>query len=248
MLCFVMALKSPAVAANWETAEAVFDRTLTSVCNQDDPDFRVIVVCNQIPRLAGPAPPVVHFVVKDLPVPGPASTMTDKWTKLAYGLVAARELHPDFVMLMDADDLVSRRLSGFVKKNNSSYGWIFKKGYYWRYGSRWIQWTEHFNCGTNSIVSSQVIRFPKQVRSEEIDDCLILRNGHTIIERAMRDNGTPLDPLPFAGAVWVHGHGENYTLMHSNLGQTNWHRLRFFLGSLPQRRFVSRSLKKEFCL
>ncbi len=110
-----MALKSPAASANWCTVQKLLQQTLTSVCNQDDPDFQVIVVCNHEPKLSRPVHRSVHFLVRDLPAPDVTAgheTMVDKWTKLAHGLVLARNFSPDFVMLMDADDLVSRRLYG----------------------------------------------------------------------------------------------------------------------------------------
>jgi len=251
MLCFVMALKSPAASANWSAVERLFEQTLTSVCNQDDPDFRVIVVCNQVPRLRSPAHHSVQFLVRDLPVPDLNATMLDKWTKIAHGLVVAANVRPDFVMLMDADDLVSRRLAGFANRNKASNGWILKKGYYWRYGSRWIQWTETFNCGTNAIVSSRFINFPKEVNSEGIQDCLILKNGHTTIEKVMEEQGTPLEALPFPGAVWVCDHGDNWTTLTVPQGdryRRKWHRLRSLPRLIRRQRFVSSSLKREFGL
>jgi len=251
MLCFVMALKSPSASVNWTVVERLFEQTLTSVCNQDDPDFRVIVVCNQVPRLQRPAHHSVQFLVRDLPVPKIDAAMSDKWTKIAHGLVIAADLRPDFVMLMDADDLVSRRLAGFVNRDKASNGWTFKKGYYWHYGSRWIQWTETFTCGTNSIVSSRLIRFPKEVSNEGIQDCLILKNGHTTIEKAMEGRGTPLEALPFAGAVWVYDHGDNDSTLATQQGgnsRRKWHGLRFLLGSVRRQRLVSSSLKHEFGL
>src|SRR5262249_15129220 len=134
MLCFVMALKSPAASADWGTVQRVFEQTLTSVCNQDDADFQVIVVCNHKQQMRRPAHRSVHFLVTDLPVPdanASRETMTDKWTKLAHGLVLARELRPDFVMLMDADDLVSCRLAAHANRHQASNGWILKQGYAW---------------------------------------------------------------------------------------------------------------------
>src|SRR5262249_1750479 len=153
---------------------------------------------------------------KDLSVPDIKAgfeTMIDKWTKLAHGLVLAGELRPDFVMLMDADDLVSRRLAAHANRNKASNGWILKQGYNWREGARWVQYSDNFNCGTNSIVSSRLIKFPEDVRETSIQECVVLKNGHTTIEKALQERGTPLEPLPFPGAVWVYGHGDNWTTL-----------------------------------
>jgi hypothetical protein len=178
--------------------------------------------------------------------------MIDKWTKLAHGLVVTRSLQPDFVMLMDADDLVSCRLAAFANANKTSNGWIFRKGYFWRQGARWMQYTDQFNCGTNAIVSSRLIKFPMDVVPASIQECVILKNGHMTIEQALREQGTPLEPLPFPGAVWFFGHGDNWSFQAEG-GFRRWYGLRHWLGSLRLRslrrwRFLYPSLKREFGL
>jgi hypothetical protein len=253
MLCFIMALKSPAASANWSAVERVFEQTLTSVCSQTDPDFRVIVVCNQLPRLQRPPHASVRFLLRDLPVPSKKTTMLDKWTKLAHGLVVAGEFAPDFVMLMDADDLVSNQLSAFANRNRQSNGWIFKRGYYWSYGSRFAKLSNDFNCGTNAIVNSRYIRFPKTVDERSRLDCIILKNGHTTIEAAMRHQGTPLDPLPFPGAVYVAEHGDNDTTLSADTPRLKRFRSRVraisnSLSNIKQQRFITDSLRREFGL
>jgi hypothetical protein len=207
------------------------------------------VVCNEKPQLRRPTHPSVHFLVKDLPTPDinkKGETMRDKWTKLAHGLVFAGKLGPDFVMLMDADDLVSRRLAGHANRNKASNGWILKQGYNWADGARWMEYNENFNCGTNSIVSSRLIKFPEAVSKGGTRECVILMNGHMTIEKVMRERGTPLEPLPFPGAVYVYGHGENDSALQGRYRHRRWHGLRFFLGSIRRRRYISRSYKTEF--
>ena len=253
MLCFIMALKSPAASADWSVVERLFEQTLTSVCSQTDPDFRVIVVCNQVPQLQRPPHASVRFLVRDLPVPSKKTTMLDKWAKLAHGLVVAGELAPDFVMLMDADDLVSNQLSAFANRNRQSNGWIVKTGYYWSYGSRFARLSNDFNCGTNAIVNSRYIRFPTTVDERSRLDCIILKNGHTTIEAAMRQQGTPLDPLPFPGAIWVADHGDNWTTLSADAPPPKRFRshVRAILNSLSnvrQQRFITASLRREFSL
>jgi hypothetical protein len=104
-------------------------------------------------------------------------------------------------------------------------------------------------------VNSRFINFPKHVNNEEIQDCLILKNGHMTIEKAMAERGTPLEALPFPGAVWVSDHGDNWTTLIDS-SRRNWHQLRFSLKYILQqqfvligrRRLVSSSFKREFGL
>ena len=266
MLCFVMALKSAAASANWSTVQRLFEQTLASVCSQTNADFCAIVVCDDKPTLRRPVHRSVHFLVQEVPVPGVKANgeisieevyrqrKVDKWTKLAHGLVLAGEFRPDFVMLMDADDLVSCRLADHANRNKASNGWILKNGYNWRYSARWMEYTDYFNCGTNAIVSSRLITFPKDVSNGSIQECVLLQSGHTTIEKTMQRQGTPLEPLPFPGAVYVRGHGDN----DSGLvwpDPRGWQGLRFCLGSIrrslalesiARRRFWSPWYKTEF--
>ncbi|MEO1134802.1 MAG: glycosyltransferase family 2 protein, partial [Cyanobacteria bacterium J06639_1] len=141
MLCFVMALKSKAVSKNWKLVSELFENTLYSAYNQIDPDFRIIAVCHEIPELKRDYDDRVELLSVDFPPPDGsirAETMKDKWKKISVGLIRAGELNPDFVMLMDADDLVSRRLSQYVNQHKDSNGWIFDLGYKYQFGSQWI--------------------------------------------------------------------------------------------------------------
>lgn len=73
MLVFVIPIKSPKVATSWSGVCQLFERTLRSVCNQTSSDFRVVVVCNEIPQIEFNHSSVEYLKV-DFPVP-----------KLTYG-------------------------------------------------------------------------------------------------------------------------------------------------------------------
>ncbi len=173
--------------------------------------------------------------------------MQDKWKKLSIGMIRAGTFNPDFIMIMDADDLVSRKLSQYANAHLTSNGWIFKQGYRYRYGSRWVYVDDHFNCGTNAIVSNKLIHFPKSLASEEINQCLVLSNGHTVIEKKLIEVGTPLKPLPFMGAMYIHGHGDNDSSFYTSTQKTS-QSLRFFLGSIRRTRLLTRKIRQEFSM
>ncbi|MEQ9359077.1 hypothetical protein [Coleofasciculus chthonoplastes] len=241
-----MALKSKAISTNWERVSGIFENSLRSAYNQIDPDFRIVVVCHETPKLQHSYDERVEIINVGFPPPTQVNTnltMQDKWRKLAVGMIRVGELCPDFVMIMDADDLVNRRLAHYANTNLEANGWIFKQGYRYKYGSQWIYWDNNFNCGTNAIVNSKLIKFPQNIDNRMIDECVILRNGHTIIEEKLEALETPLMPLPFPGAIYVYGHGDN----DSAYNQTRrWHGFRYFLGKLRRIRPLSNQIKKEF--
>ncbi|WP_339374179.1 glycosyltransferase family A protein [Picosynechococcus sp. PCC 11901] len=225
------------------------ETSLRSAYQQIDPDFKIIVVCHEMPQLQYSYDDRVEFINVDFPPPSKIVTdltMKDKWQKLQIGMVRVGELNTDFIMFMDADDLVSNKLSQYANSNKSTNGWIIKKGYKYRYGSSWIYIDEHFNCGTNAIVNSQVIKFPKSLNSEDISQCVVLKHSHTVIEQRLAALGTPLTVLPFPGAVYIHSHGDNDSSLYKS--HKSWYGIRHFLGNVRRTRFLTSNIKEEFSL
>lgn len=248
MLCFVIALKSKAVSKNWERVSTLFENTLASAYRQIDPDFKIVVVCHETPQLSKRFDERVEIINVDFPPPEQITTpltMQDKWRKLAIAMIRVGEINPNFVMIMDADDLVSNRLSQFVNSRKLENGWMLRHGYSYSYGSKWIHCNEHFSCGSDAIVNSRLVKFPKDLNEQSIQDCILLRWGHTIISEKLAEQGTPLSPLPFLGAVQVVNHGDNDS--HLPL-QEEWISLRFFLGKVKRTRYLNSRIKSEFSL
>ncbi|MEO1132288.1 MAG: hypothetical protein AAFX40_06220, partial [Cyanobacteria bacterium J06639_1] len=103
---------------------------------------------------------------------------------------------------------------------------------------------DRFNCGTNAIVSAKLIDFPKDTSEESRNNCSILRFGHTIIKQKMAEAGTPLTPLPFPGAVYITGHGDNYTVG----GAFQWQGVRKFVQTARQLRPCTSTIREEFAM
>ena len=248
MLCFIMALKSKLVSKDWERVSHLFENTIRSAYNQIDPDFKIIVVCHEIPRLSDQYDERVEVINVDFPPPSQIITeltMQDKWRKLAVGMIRVGELQPDFVMIMDADDLVSNRLSQFVNSNKSSNGWMLKQGYTYSYGSQWIYYNDNFSCGSDAIVNSRLVNFPADYNAASINSCSLLRWGHTIIGEKLAEQGTPLQQLPFLGAIQVVNHGDNDSHLPS---KEEFVSLRYFLGKVRRTRILSQKIKAEFSI
>ena len=256
MLCFIIALKSKSVSNDWQKVSRLFEASLHSAYNQIDPDLHILVVCHETPDLEKNYDERVELINVDFSPPALAglegldrskACMRDKWKKLSIGMIKAGELNPDFVMIMDADDLVSCKLSQYANAHLNSTGWIFKRGYRYQFNSQWIHIDDNFNCGTNAIVSGNLIRFPESLADEEINQCVVLSNGHTVIEKKLTELGTPLKPLPFMGATYVYGHGDNDSSSYTT-SLKNWQGLRFFAGHVRRTRPLSQKIRKEFSI
>jgi hypothetical protein len=145
--------------------------------------------------------------------------MTDKFAKLNFGAYAARSLAPAYYMAVDADDRVSNRLAQFVQDSPSVYGWYFDYGYLHKRDSKSLSLTKNFNllCGSSSILRCQKEDLPSSPDRRNSTPSLI-HLGHTVIRERMNAMGRPLTPLPFPGAVYETGTGEN----DSGISTTRW--------------------------
>jgi len=150
------------------------------------------------------------------------------------------------VMVTDADDCVSNRLAAHVSSNPHSFGWCFDEGWLHDERSRLIYRRRHgFDdiCGTSSIVRMDESDLPGS-ESDEKSDNIILRSGHTTIRRNMVERGTPLEILPFAGAVYNLATGENW----SPFSLRRWKSKKVLVKKLLGYRLLTRGIRTEFGL
>jgi hypothetical protein len=172
--------------------------------------------------------------------------MSDKWMKVAMGLVAARRKGSSWLMIVDADDLVSSALSGFLLSERDSHGFAIRTGYRYRAGSRLIHLDTSFNCGTNAIIRADRVYLPESLEERETRKCLMLTAGHTIIEAAMEAQSMPLARLPFPGAVYVQ-HASQHSVAAWPERRPIWRRtMRENLGALRRLRWASSVLPRGF--
>lgn len=93
MIYFAVPLKSKAASSDWGQVTRIFNRTLASIYNQTDPNFKVIVACHDIPELTKSYDERVEFLVSDAPIPNDRKEMMlDKGWKISMAALRIREL------------------------------------------------------------------------------------------------------------------------------------------------------------
>jgi len=226
-LIFIAPLRHPDTTDSWERVSELMGDTLASVCNQEDPDFRVIVVCNELP-VNIPEHEKVKFLHVDYPPPptidldngGLDFIQIDKGAKMIAGLLHARNHAPRHVMFFDADDLISNRLCGFLKNSPDSHGWYVNRGYLLADAERKMYKLNNFQeyCGTCNILNFSELpemNLPEQPSQTEILQAVnhkylkFALGGHRVMHRFQELMGKPMQQLPFAGAVYRTEHGCN---------------------------------------
>jgi hypothetical protein len=229
MLTFVTSLRHPHNSNDYGRVESLLAETLRSVTQQDSDAYRVVVVGNQAPSI--PLPPKVRFVEVDFEPPsrtsgpqtGHEAVLLDKGTKLAVGVLAARDDDPSHIMVFDADDYLSRRIAGTVEgADPRADGWYIDQGYIYSPTRHAVRPHNNFNyrCGTSHIVRTDLYRLPADLSERSTQTELLERaqdsvsnllGSHMSIKKRFDAEGTPLRRLGYRGAVYNVGTGENHS-------------------------------------
>ncbi len=222
MLVFVIPLQHPASAGNWPVVLSLLLRTVRSVCAQREGPFRAVVVANRgvaMPEL----PPGAEIARVDFEAPDPPPRRDlyadeesrrdvirfDKGRRILAGILHARDSSDvTHMMTVDADDFVSNRLAGQVARHAGANGWFMPEGYVWSDGGSWLYRHPSFflYCGTSHLVRIDLLGLPDRVEAADPDYVRWMIGSHKVLERRLREGGTPLEPLPFPGAVYRIGH------------------------------------------
>jgi hypothetical protein len=227
MIVFITSLRHPDTANDYAEVERLLADTLASICAQDTEDFRVVVVGHVAPGFA--LPPKVDFVGVDMPVPpledgkvSRSAVKTDKGIKLMIAAAFAKRYDPSHVMIVDADDYVSRRIASFVNGSDHRGGWYVSSGIVLSKQDRRARaLTRHFNrrCGSSMIYAMADMPIPdyapdlveRLFRKATSEIVRMVFGSHLYSNDYFAKRGTPLKPLPFPGAVYVLQTGENHS-------------------------------------
>lgn len=219
MLYFVIPLRDPSTTNDWPGVCQLLRQTLRSACGQLYDEYRVIIVGHSLPD-GFVLPQFCEFLPVGFDPPKFDSgdgferkmwlMRTDKGRKILHGLARAREEAGSYVMFLDADDLVSNRLAGFVAENPGSNGWYFEYGYRMDIapkGRRRLYWRRNFyqECGSSYILRADLAPFPDKLDDRaDFSDYFVRRyEVHAYIRENFEKLGIPLFPLPFYGAIYT---------------------------------------------
>lgn len=248
MIYFVIPLKSERVSSDWQHVTRIFNNTLNSLFNQTDPNFRILVVCHEIPHVENYADdPRLEIISVDFPPPiYRDEQMVDKHRKREVAGAHIRKAGGGYIMFVDADDLVSNRIVEFVRQDKSPNGYIIHQGYDFDFTEKTVKAAPNFDqiSGTCSIVHFSVDDLPEtpfDPAGSFLRQAINWR--HPTWETQFAAIGRPLMPLPFRGAMYVWNTGENWTALMGKIGKRRQILRRF----LPRRK-ITPDLAREFAL
>jgi hypothetical protein len=130
------------------------------------------------------------------------------------------------ITVVDDDDFISNKLTSFVAGNSHANGWYVRDGYIWTDGSWVLYRFSDFSlyCGSSHIIRGDLYRLPSS--ADQADETYIRRvlGSHRFLHDYLDSTGTPLEPLPFYGAVYRIGHVGAHSRSTSMFEQYFWHK------------------------
>jgi hypothetical protein len=248
MLLIIIPFIAEGVANDWQKAVACLDRTLRSILGNPERDLRAMVVCQDRPPLKLNDERYLFLETRQ-PKPDKQDVGAkegDKGAKTVEAFEAARELSPEYVMLVDADDLISNTLASYVFQRPAFDAFCLKRGYKWREGS------SHFTlqpCFNQVCESAFVWRFNKRLFPAWLGKTYTKRicdQAHNVVEAAMDAEGLQVDKIYEPKAVYVIGHANH---MFAGISQfTLKRRIKDFVLSRWRNQKLTAELKAEFGL
>jgi len=249
VIYFGVPLQSKAVSNDWMTVTSFFNRTLSSIYGQTDPNFRILVACHDIPNLTKEYDDRVEFLIANSPIPRTKrEMMKDKGYKISMIAKRVREIGAGYIMLVDADDLISNRIAGYVNNHPGRNGFKSKYGYVFYEGTSYLKRiaSPYRTCGSCSIVYYGLDDLPESLPENPWDDVYrdqwIIRKSCRELPRFLMEQGRPLKTMPFPTTVYVRNTGENHSMI--NGGDLSWKRkVEMFLR---RKTYINHDIKTEF--
>jgi hypothetical protein len=222
MLCFIVPVKSKRVSNDWAYFSKLVERTMRCLCNQDSPDFEIILVCHEVPDMNFSSekihtihvdfePP--HLKEEDTREEGRMKKEIDKAKKIKFGEAYAKKFNPDFLMVVDSDDMISNKIVSYTEQQDkNSAGWYIEKGYNYKEGKNFAFYKNRtFNhlCGSTVIIRHDILG------QLFINDPWLFY----VHETTVLPNGEKLKPIPFPGGIYSIANGENHFMSPSYAGK-----------------------------
>jgi hypothetical protein len=263
MLAFVIPFRSKQSSNNWEYHSQLLNRTIQSICNQTNKDYRVIVVYTDLPenKIEHGHVFYLHFpysflnareitdfdsYVKQYYTETYAQIEMDQARRIIYGCKHAIEQQCTYIMSVDADDLVSNKIASFISNNENSEdaGWYVNKGYVYLEGKNFVyRYNKNLNqfCGSTNIIRADLVSIP-DLESRNLLDFNFFSSHAWLKDRLQEYKNAAIRPLPFRGVVYVLNDVSwtNYGASYKGKGLKKWAKL-FLLGQL-----INKKLRMQF--
>jgi len=254
-------MKPKAVSKNWEYDLLLLERTLKSVCRQTNPNFIVYVIYTDFPKMN-----FTHSKIEFKQFPSTflfngkfddedyvikyydsdyALKAMDKNKKLMYGADIAINSGFIYLMALDNDDLVSKKIVEYVDKYHlhNCPGWRIQKGFLFEEGNFYLSTNNSIQkiCGSTHILHKRLLVIPDFTTNNLWHYNIFESHGY-LYDRISTYNGEFLLDFPFRGVIYV-AHWFNTTNITTKLRKLSF---RNILNKILRFKYLSQNVKDEF--
>jgi len=226
MIAFVIPFKPKRNSKDWELDSIHLKNTIYSILEQTDNRFQIFVVVHDMPLESLVNDKVTYLIfpkeyceysqLEDGREQLKGNTylnekdveyLFDQGRKQLYGANMAAENGFEYIMCVDADDLVSKRIVNYIlqSKNQGDIGWFVNKGFFLIKNENIFIRRPYamniYNGSTNIVHHTYIPSFDiTSLRLAEIN----FFSSHAYLATRLKENyGKTLQPLPFYAIIYV---------------------------------------------
>jgi len=264
MIGFIVPVKPKKYSKNWNLDNAILERTVKSICNQDSQDFKLIIVYSDMPEIGFSHENLhyVHFPYADVSVndiadwedrkqwytPVFAERMMDKSRKIILGCKVAKSLNCSYLMGVDSDDLVSRKLNSFIKDypQKDCAGWRINNGYVYEENARVAVKNKNIwgMNGSVHIIRADLVRIPDFETNFNLFDYSLFQSHVYTYQRLIDFHKEKLEEVPFYGVVYL-VHKNNYSRVKEIISANSF---KLIIKKILRGKLITKKLREEFGL
>lgn len=225
VIAFIIPFKPKRNSNNWEQDSFYLSRTLKSLLNQKSSEYHVYVICHDLPlkiissmRIDYVRLPFEYIEFDKIEdryeqmernsylSKRDVEYLFDQGRKQMFGADLAKQNGYQYIMSVDADDIICKTLTCYITKHNSNkVGWYVNKGYYFFEEKR--VYARQPN-GMNMINGSTYIIHYSLIPQINLDALNVNSNNffsnHLYLKTRIREfYGKELKALPFYAILYV---------------------------------------------
>ncbi len=260
MIGFVVPLKPKANSKNWEQDLNLLEKTLRSICNQTKDKYRVYVISHDLPQIQFKHPnlyfnllPYPYAQFLDINIDGVLGNFEengiekgfDQGRKTMYGSKLAIEDGCNYIMSVDADDLISNRIASYVNDNPNNDGWYVDQGYIYSTKSKILINQKH---KMNHINGSTHIIAAKHIIVPDFNDNIHINYNffaaHSYLRYRLLESNIEIKAIPFPAVIYI-AHDNNWLNISKSANSLS---LKNIIKTILRYSRKTEKLKKEFLL
>jgi len=262
----IIPFRPKAESVNWETESNLLSKTIASLLQQTYAAIKIFVVHNEEPlnktedkKVQYITLPFGHQTYEEIPIRKELTEKFksekmvvrrwDKARKLSYGCKLAKEENYDYIMALDADDLLSKHFFSRLAaeaKNGECPGWYMHKGFLYKPGTNYLMLVPklmRFLNGSTHVLRADLVNIPDFNSAVWLDYSLFTDHGW-IKDRLKKYSAIDLLPINQPMLVYV-VHGSNISKVNAKEYGMSFKNI---IKHILRARLLTRKRREEFLI